>query len=102
MDVISCVPVDRAAWEGHGPYPAAVLEEKIADRLARAADAIARTRGRHVRELVEIIDAKPADESEELETFGEDVRRDPAAYVVIRGRFSTVLADRAERSGSDG
>ncbi len=100
--MIACVPVDRATWEGHGAYPAAMLEDKIADRLARAADAVARTRGRHVRELVQVIDAKPADESEELETFGEDVRRDPAAYVVIRARFSTVLADRAERSGRDG
>jgi hypothetical protein len=89
-DLVSAVAVDRERWRLAflSEYRRSEIQAEVAELLRFKAQQAAATRGRIVSTLLQI-EARPADEVDELELLDDDVRRNPAQWIVVRARWST-------------
>lgn len=89
-DIVSAIAVDRERWEKAllDPEARAAIQAECAELLRIKAQQGAATRARRVTSLVQV-EARNADEVEELELMAPEVRRRPERYVIVRSRWST-------------
>jgi hypothetical protein len=89
-DLVTAIAVERRRWEQASltDYRRAALQAEVVDLLRIKAQQGAATKGRQVAELL-AIEARPADETDELELLADDVKAKPWDYVVVRARWRT-------------
>lgn len=89
-DLVSAIAVDRERWERSllDPVARADIETEVSELLRIKAQQAAATRGRRVSELRQV-EARNAEQVDELELMGAEVQARPERYVVVRARWST-------------